>query len=211
MIIQKCNLFEGIDAEQTAKILKSCKAVKRRYQKGSTVINEGETVNEIGIVESGELEGVRFFANGNRDVAAVFEAGDVFGGVLAVSGEKRSPVSVVCKTDCEVLFLNFENVLSDAYNGNTALLHNILKCVCDKYFSLDMRVKCLAQRSIREKIMFYLNGFAKKAGEPFNIPLDRTALADYLSADRSALSRELSNMKTDGIIDYYKNTFVILK
>ena len=38
-------------------------------------------------------------------------------------------------------------------------------------------------------------------------PLDRNARAEYLNRDRSALSRELSNMKKDGIIDFHKSRF----
>ena len=34
-------------------------------------------------------------------------------------------------------------------------------------------------------------------------------LADYLSLDRSALSKELSRMKSDGLIDYHKNIFTL--
>ena len=35
-------------------------------------------------------------------------------------------------------------------------------------------------------------------------------LADYLEVDRSALSAELSKMKADGLIDYWKNHFKLL-
>jgi Mn-dependent DtxR family transcriptional regulator len=35
-------------------------------------------------------------------------------------------------------------------------------------------------------------------------------MAEYLNVDRSALSRELSNMKKEGLIDYRKNRFIIL-
>ena len=35
-------------------------------------------------------------------------------------------------------------------------------------------------------------------------------MADYLNLDRSALSKELSKMKSDGILDYRKNHFVLL-
>ena len=36
-------------------------------------------------------------------------------------------------------------------------------------------------------------------------------MADYLGADRSALSAELSRMKKEGLIDYQKNSFRLLK
>jgi Mn-dependent DtxR family transcriptional regulator len=34
-------------------------------------------------------------------------------------------------------------------------------------------------------------------------------MAEYLNVERSALSRELSKMKRDGLISYKKNYFVI--
>jgi len=43
----------------------------------------------------------------------------------------------------------------------------------------------------------------------FKVPMNRKDLADYLCVDRSALSRELSRMKDDGIIDYDKDIFKI--
>ena len=36
----------------------------------------------------------------------------------------------------------------------------------------------------------------------FEIPFSRTELADYLCVDRSAMSRELSNMRKEGILDF---------
>jgi len=36
----------------------------------------------------------------------------------------------------------------------------------------------------------------------FRLPFGRQELADYLGVDRSAMCRELSTMKKDGLIDY---------
>jgi DNA-binding MarR family transcriptional regulator len=33
----------------------------------------------------------------------------------------------------------------------------------------------------------------------------------FLGCDRSALSRELARMKEEGLIDYYRNSFKVLK
>ena len=43
----------------------------------------------------------------------------------------------------------------------------------------------------------------------YEIVLDRQALADYLSVNRSALSRELSRMNEEGAVDYQRNSFYI--
>ena len=43
----------------------------------------------------------------------------------------------------------------------------------------------------------------------FDIPFDRQQLADYLNVERTALSKELSKMKAEGIITFRKNHFKI--
>ena len=60
--------------------------------------------------------------------------------------------------------------------------------------------------------MSFLSGCADREGSnTFLIPFDRQQLADYLCADRSALSNELSKMKREGLIIFKKNKFRILK
>ncbi len=43
----------------------------------------------------------------------------------------------------------------------------------------------------------------------FTVPMSRTALAEYLCADRSAMTRELAHMKAEGLIDYDKRQFTL--
>ena len=45
----------------------------------------------------------------------------------------------------------------------------------------------------------------------FTIPFSRIQLADYLNCDRSALSRELSLMQRDGLLDTYRSSFKLLE
>jgi CRP-like cAMP-binding protein len=76
--------------------------------------------------------------------------------------------------------------------------------------NMNKRIRILTKPDIRRKVLSLLSMYEIKAGEKFSIPMDRSAMAAYIGTDRSALSRELSNMKKDGIIEYYRNTFIIL-
>ena len=51
--------------------------------------------------------------------------------------------------------------------------------------------------------------FFQDGNHRFQIPFDRQQMADYLNLDRSALSKELSRMKKEGILDFHKNEFVL--
>lgn len=68
------------------------------------------------------------------------------------------------------------------------------------------------KKTLRGKIMTYLEQEAKRNGSTeFEIPFNRTDMANYLDADRSALTRELARMKDCGLIDFDKRNFKILK
>jgi CRP-like cAMP-binding protein len=74
------------------------------------------------------------------------------------------------------------------------------------------KIQHITQKTTRDKVMSYLSEQAVLAGrDRFDIPFNRQELADYLSVERSALSATLSDMKRDGLIDYHKNSFRILK
>ena len=60
--------------------------------------------------------------------------------------------------------------------------------------------------------MIYLTISSEQAGDSeFLIPFDRQEMADYLDLERTALSKELGRMKDEGLIDYRKNYFKIIK
>lgn len=210
MFIDKCRLFDGITEKQAIDILNSCGARSVSFRRGDVILHEGELVSDIGIVESGYLEGVRYLADGSRDVAAVFSEGGVFGDVLAVSGSRGAPITVISRCESRVTFIPFKRLFDNAEENDSRVLYNLMKCISDKYFELNFRLRCIACPTLRKKLLFYLVTVGGHSREPFNIPLDRAALADFLCTDRSALSRELSKMKRDGLLDFYKNTFRLL-
>lgn len=211
MDYSKCRLFDGLERSQSEELLRMCGARSRAFAKGEVVLHEGEIVTDFCIVESGMLEGVRYLIDGSRDVAAVFSEGDVFGDVLAVSGTQRAPVTIAANGESVVLFVPFECFFKCCVSDASArALRNLIQCISDKYFDLNFRLSCISCKTLRDKVLFYLQTVSRHSREPFNIPLDREALADFLRIDRSALSRELSKLKREGIIDYYKNTFKIL-
>lgn len=80
-----------------------------------------------------------------------------------------------------------------------------------KNMALMEKIEITSRSSLRDKVLAYLSLEAQKNNATsFKIPLNRSEMADYLCTNRSSLSRELSNMKRDGIIDYNQKTFHLL-
>ena len=71
-----------------------------------------------------------------------------------------------------------------------------------KAAALSERVEVLSRRSIREKLLCYFG--LQTGGDDcgsFHLPFTLSALADYISADRSAMMRELRKMKEEHLVD----------
>ena len=72
------------------------------------------------------------------------------------------------------------------------------------------KIEISSKPSMREKILAYLSMLSQRQGSRYvKSPLTRTGLAEYLSVNRSSMTRELSAMRDEGLIDFDKDTYVI--
>lgn len=209
--LNSCRLFAGISENNILSMMLCFKARTKKYNKNSVILLAGDVPNETGIVLSGEIEAYRESYDGSRLLMSRLGKSDIFAEVLASSGFK-SPVTVIAKTEAEILFIRHDKMLSPCKNAcatHNMLISNLLGTISGKYWELHTKIKYLTMPTLREKILEFLRDTSDKQGEPFEVPFGRDAMAEYINADRSALSRELSKMKKDGLIDYSKNTFIL--
>jgi CRP-like cAMP-binding protein len=86
----------------------------------------------------------------------------------------------------------------------------MLGIMARKTLLLSKKLNYALMRNIRDKITAYLlDEFERKGKKIILLPYNREELADYLSVDRSALSRELSKMRQEGLLRYRKNEFIL--
>ena len=76
---------------------------------------------------------------------------------------------------------------------------------------LNKKLKNLSYETLRQKITsFLLEIYHINKKALFQVNSSRKEMAEALGVPRPSLSRELINMKKDGLIDFHKNTFKIL-
>ncbi len=102
------SLFEGLDDNEVGELLKS--ATKESVPKGTVLLAEGDIVDRLFILKSGEVE-IRKDVADQRRVLATIRPGDFFGELTPLDG-KRNSVSVVATSDCEVLCFDKPTVTS---------------------------------------------------------------------------------------------------
>ena len=80
---------------------------------------------------------------------------------------------------------------------------NLLKIYSNYTTLLNKKIDYLSAKNVREKLsMYFVDYYQKTRSCSFKIPMKRHELADYLNVSRPALSKEMSLMRNEDIIDY---------
>jgi len=209
--LSQMSLFAEIVPSEIAELLKCTQAVCVNYKKDDFIIEEGQVVSDFGVILSGTGSSIKWDASGKQIIITLLEKGSMVGVMLAAKAQHKSPLAVQVTQDAAVLLIPFNRIITRCAKNcacHEKLLRNYISVVAEKGLELHERINCLLEPTVRDKIMSYLLRASRQQNSPtFTIPFNRNVMAEYLNIERSALSRELSNMKKVGIIDYHKNSF----
>lgn len=206
-------LFEGIDENNLSAMLKCLNAVKKNYYKGEIIFDEGEKITSVCFISKGKVQIIKDDFTNNKVILNEMEEGETFAESFVLAGAEKSPVCAIAVEDTTVLFIDFGRMLSTCSNScpfHKQLIANIIKIIAKKNLVLNSRIELLSKKTIRERVLFYLEGERlENESNEFSVPFSREAMAQYLSSDRSALSRELCKMRDEGLLDFSKRFFKI--
>ncbi len=204
-------LFSGIQEEALPAMLACLGSFTRGFPKGCLIHFAAEELTCVGVVLQGTVHMRKEDIGGNQTVLAFIKQGALFGETFVCGNDLAAEVTYYAATACRILFLPFQKVLHTCRMTcvhHHRLIENMVGLIAMKNAQLLEKIEIISQKTLRDKILFYLTLQARHAQSSyFDIPLGRLEMAEYLCADRSALSRELGRMQAEGILDFEKNSF----
>lgn len=214
-IVYRSRLFRGLSKDEADAIFNLHIGYKKTYRKDEIVIAPGEPFDYIGVILDGEMDVVRIFENGAQYQDRRLKKSDLIGMNTIGRGRELNLFFHIAKTDMIVYLLPVKTVMQSGdipENWRVKMLECILDILVYENQRQHQKLDLLSVGNMRDRIYRYLAyQQAKQKKKVFEIPFNREQMADYLCVNRSALSRELSNMEKDGLIRYNKKTFELLK
>lgn len=213
-LLQKSAIFAGMTEDEILSALKVIPTTEKEYKKDAVIMCAGTVLQSMGLVLSGSVTIETNDIWGNRTILSHVGNGGFFAETYALLDNEVMLVDVRANENCRILFfrigsLSELNAINQAWLNK--LIFNMLQISAHKNLTLSLRSFHTAPKSVRGRIMAYLNSVSlQKHSSEFNIPFDRQQMADYLNLDRTALSKELGKMRGEGIIDFRKNRFRLL-
>lgn len=209
----RTSLFYNISPEEYRSMKLCLSAREKSFQAGETIYCFGEGSQPVGIILKGNAATMRYELNGSRTILEHLGEQDIFGECLASHTSAYTSVCVVCESDCDILFIDYSHIISPcskACRCHHQLIQNMLMIISQKTLQLSERVEMLSKRSTREKLLcYFLQLSSKFQSASFDLPFTMSDLADYLSVDRSAMTRELKKMKESGTIEINRRHIVL--
>ena len=200
-------LLEGV-SPQEYQTMHACLGVyEQSFRPDDVIYDFGDGRRMLGIVSQGSAVVERIDREGGRAILEHLGPGGVFGEMMMFKAAGDDSVVVRAAAPTRVSFLRSEAVMRRCEHAcacHSRMVENLFRLVTEKATSLSERVEVLSRRSIREKLLRYFQLQAAKGhGPSFQLPFSLSALADYISADRSAMMRELKKMREEDLLSVH--------
>ena len=197
-------LLEGV-SPQEYQTMHACLGVyEQSFRPDDVIYDFGDGRGLLGIVSQGSAVVERIDREGGRAILEHLGPGGVFGEMMMFKAAGDDSVVVRAAAPTRVSFLRSEAVMRRCEHAcacHSRMVENLFRLVTEKATSLSERVEVLSRRSIREKLLRHFQVQAAKGrGPSFQLPFSLSALADYISADRSAMMRELKKMREEMLV-----------
>ncbi len=207
-------LFQGMTEDEISQCLASLHATEKSYKKGSIILHAGDITDRMGMVLSGSVTVESNDVWGNCTILSHVGPGQYFAETYALLPDEVMLVDVKANEDCKILFVYTGHILGSLPTATwkEKLVKNLLCISARKNLTLSGRSFHTSPKSARGRLLSYLNTVSlQKHSTEFDIPFDRQQLADYLNLERTNMSKELTRMQKDGIIECRKSHFRLIK
>lgn len=197
------NLFENISEKNILKLKRILSANTVKYKKNVNILSNVNPDNFIALVDSGSIQFIFNDYDGNKTIIEELNTGEMFGNLI--SNIASEEITCITKEDTQITYIEFDEITNDEIIKNDfyiIFIKNLIRLLTEQLTTRNNRIELLTKRSTRDKILAYFKYESQKRGaKKFNMPMTFTELANYLSVDRSAMSREIKYLKEDGFIE----------
>ena len=202
--------FSNLNNEEIEKLILNITYSVKTYRKGEIIANEEDDCNSLGFVLDGTIEIQRIYLSGKQITLKRLSNGDVFGEALIFSKKSKYPSTVISFSESSILYISKVDILK-LCTMDEKVLGNFMSSLSNKIFILNSKIKSIAFKSIKHKVInFILEQAKNQKSEIITLQESKEEIASSLGIPRPSLSRELMNLRDLNYIEFNRNIIKIL-
>ena len=145
-----------------------------------------------------------FSFEGKEIIYNTLKKDGVFGNNLLFSSEPYFKGNVYALEESTVVLIE-KDILLAILSENRLFFEKYMQKQADFTKELNSRIRLLSIPSVRERVLFYLH-----SSSTHSVTTSVSALAEELNLSREALSRTLSDLRKEGLIQMENKTIYLL-
>ena len=197
------NPFDKISKSNISKLLKLLEAHTMIFKKDAIISKSFFDKKSIGIITKGYIQVMRNSYDGNDIVVEEYEENDIISST--VSYVDSNEYELISKEETHIILFDEDTLMNITDTTKTyfnQFIKNLFLISTEKNKIKNERIQIITKKSIRDKLLEYFTINRRKTGSVnIYLPFNYAAFADYLGINRSALMRELKNLKDEGFIE----------
>ena len=175
------------------------------FKKGETIVHEGDRPLGFTVIREGSAKAYRTTLDGREQILYIFPANDYFGARFLFT-EEKVPYSVEALEETRVCILSKEQ-FSSLLLEHSGVALQIIEAMANRMSRLELVLQSMGGRNAELRIASLLLEFKDSYGKmnaghlEITLPLSREGLANYLGLARETLSRKMTLLEEEGIIE----------
>lgn len=212
-LLSNITLFKGLSAEQLATI--ASVAFFKTYAEGEVVIEQDKPSRFLYVICSGKVKIVKTSKEGRAKILGFLDPGDFFGEISLLT-EFNPSATVECKEEAKLLIIDREDFLV-IIKDHFEITMRILEEISRRLYYADIEIVDLSFESIMHRFIKTILLLAKKPASKdknqmeINIPMTHKEIAEIIGTRRELVTKIISQLKKDDMIDVLKDRRIIIK
>jgi len=201
-LLKRVPVFSNLSEQEFAFLMP--RLVQRRFTAGEIIFSEGDPCSGLYIVQSGNVRIFKSSAGGREQVLAIDGPGSSIAELPVFDGGNY-PASAQAVNDCNLFFFSRQDFHSLCLQHPQVTL-KVLRVVGGRLRRLVGIIEELSFTTVRHRLIALLVRLAKSEGNKKGdsvtvvLPANNSELAAQIGTVRELVSRNLSRLQADGLI-----------
>ena len=197
--IAEIPLFNGLPREQLEKLANI--AIDKKYRKGQTLFSEGDKAAGFYAIITGRTKVYKVSLEGKEQILHIFSGGEFFGEVPMFAGGNY-PAHAETLEASRVLFFPRE-VFVELLTREPSLAMNMLGILSQRLRRFTHLIEDLSLKEVPGRLAAYFLYLSsrRKDSDNFELDITKAQLASFLGTIPETLSRILSRMNQQRLIE----------
>ncbi|MFQ5853973.1 MAG: Crp/Fnr family transcriptional regulator [Candidatus Binatia bacterium] len=209
--VRRTTIFSDLPPDELERLGKLLRL--NRHRKHQILFVEGDVGRYIYLVKSGAIKVSRSLSDGREQILRILGPGDVlgwealFGESYKVTAENLGESEI-----CSIAQADFSGLLET----NVTLTRGVLRALFKELMKAQERIRDLGLKSARERVATLLLSVPlpccqkQPEGQKIHLSLSRREISELIGVAQETVSRVLSELRHDGIIELHGRDIRVL-